>query len=172
MRPYGAMLVPVAGFVAVPEGHALGREEAPQERAHGEYLVADQLEEPANLPLRHRAQAEPGHVYQRPQVGRHDQVGSGGVREDESRVFAGDAGFHEIGIEFERPFDLVRVPSQKIRIRIGYRAGQHRRSALLVRDVALALLVERHAGSMAHELVAEGATHAGDGEGEDDVLDR
>ena len=49
MRPDGAVLVAVAIFVAVAEWHALRREERAEERRDRKDLVADQLEEPADL---------------------------------------------------------------------------------------------------------------------------
>src|SRR5207249_7810 len=58
VRTDGAMLVAVPGLVAVAERHALRGEERAEERAHREDLVADELEQPADLPLGHRAQPE------------------------------------------------------------------------------------------------------------------
>ena len=170
MRPDGAVPVAVVELVAVAERHALGREERPEERRHGEDLVADQLEEPADLPLRHRAQAQPGHVDERPQVRRHDQVGPRRVREHEPGVLAGDAGPEHLPVQVERPVDLRLVPLAQRRVALGDRVGEHRRRALVL-DVALALLVERDARAMTDELVRQRPRDPADGEREDDVLD-
>ena len=90
--PDRAVAVAVVELVAVAERHALGREERAEERRHREDLVADELEQPPDLPLGHRAQAQAGHVDERPQVRRHDQVGPGRVGEHEAGVLARDAG--------------------------------------------------------------------------------
>ena len=58
MRPDWAVAILVAGLVAVAERHALGCQEAAEERTHRKHLVADQLEEAADLPLGHGAEAE------------------------------------------------------------------------------------------------------------------
>ena len=97
------MLVAVLELVAVAQRDALGGEERAEERRHPEDLVADQLEEPADLPLGHRAEAQPGHVDQRAQVRGHHQVGPRGIREDEARVLAREAGLEHVAIELERP---------------------------------------------------------------------
>src|SRR5580765_1307368 len=50
VRSDRAVLVAIAHLVAVAEGDALRGEERPEERRHGEDLVADELEQPADLP--------------------------------------------------------------------------------------------------------------------------
>ena len=134
--------------------------------------MADQLEQPADLPLGHRAEPQPRHVDERPQVRRHDEVRPGRVREDEPGVLARDAGGDEVAVDAHRALDLrPRTRSRRSGVGVLDRGGQHRRRAL-ERDVALALLVERDAGPMADELVRERPRHAADPEREDDVLDR
>ena len=172
VRPDGAVLVAVAHLVAVAERHALRGEERAEERRHLEDLVADQLEEPADLPLGHRAQAQARHVDERPQVRRHHEVRPGRVREDEPGVLARDARADEVAVEVHRALDLrPRTRSRSVGVGVLDRRRQHRRGAL-ERDVALALLVERDAGPMADELVRQRPRHAADPEREDDVLDR
>src|SRR3990170_754435 len=87
VRPDGAVLVAVAVLVAIAQRHALGGQERAEEGAHPEDLVADELEEPPDLPLGHRAQSQPGHVDERAQVRGHDQVrarhAADGEREDD-----------------------------------------------------------------------------------------
>ena len=102
----GQWLVAVVELVAVAERHALRGEERAQERRHREDLVADELEQPPDLPLGHRAQAQPGHVDERPQVRRHDEVRPGRVREDEPGVLAGHAGPEQVAIQAQRAVDL------------------------------------------------------------------
>ena len=166
-----AVLVAVAHLVAVAQGHAFRGEEAAQERAHIEDLMADQLEQPADLPLGHRAQTQARHVDQGAQVGGHHQVRASRVGEDEASILTGNTGGDEVPIEVHRAVDLVFVALAEVRFGLGQCARQHRRGAL-ERDVALALLVECHAGPMADELVAQGPGHTADPEREDDVLDR
>ena len=164
------MLVAVVELVAVAERDALRREERAEERRHREDLVADQLEEPPDLPLGHRAQPQAGHVDERPQVGRHHEVGPRRVGEDEPRVLAGHPGLEQLAVQPERAVDLLLVPLAQVGIALGDRVGEHRRRALEL-DVALALLVEGDARAMADELVRQRPRDAADGEGEDDVLD-
>ena len=76
-----------------------------------------------------------------------------------------------VAVELERSLDLRLVALAQRRIALGDGVGEHRRLALEL-HVALALLVERDAGPVAHELVRERPRDAGDGEREDDVLDR
>ena len=90
VRPDRAVAVAVVELVAVAQRHALGGEERPEERRDAEDLVADQLEQAADLPLGHRAQPQPRHVDERPQVRGHDQVGPGRIGEDEPGVLAGN----------------------------------------------------------------------------------
>ena len=142
--PDGAVLVAVVELVAVAERHALGRQERAEERRDREDLVADELEEPADLPLGHRAQAQPGHVDERPQVRRHHEVRPGRVGEDEPGVLAGHAGPEQLAVQPERAVDLLLVALAQVRVALGDRVGEHRRRALEL-DVALALLVERDA---------------------------
>ena len=162
-----AILVP--RLIAVAERDALWGEEAAKEGAHRKDLVADELEESADLPLRHGAEAEARHVDEGAQVHRHDQVGARGVREDKARILRWDPRLHEIAVETERP--LSRLFKSRAYCLIGFsdRARQHC-GRLLEGDVALRLLIKRHAGAMAHQLVAERSGDTGDGEGEDDVL--
>src|SRR3954453_11933305 len=56
--PDRAVLVAIAHLVAIAERNALRGEERAEERAHLEDLVADQLEEAPDLPLRHGAQPQ------------------------------------------------------------------------------------------------------------------
>ena len=94
------------------------------------------------------------------------------VRQEEARVLGGDAGGDHLFVELA---DLVeelghlacRCPA--FFDRLGHGVGE---LAVLVGDVALALLLERDADAMAHELVAEGARDAGDAELERDLLER
>ena len=104
-----AVLVAVVEFVAVAQRHALGRQERPQERRHAEDLLADQLEQPADLPLGHRAQPQPRHVDERAQVRRHHEVRAGRVREDEPRILAGQPGPQHLAVQVERAADLLLV---------------------------------------------------------------
>ena len=96
------MLVAVAHLVAVAERHALGREERSEERGDAEDLVADLLEELADLPLRHGAEPEPGHVDQLAQVDRHHQVGLHRVGEDETRVLRRHLRLEQLAIQIQR----------------------------------------------------------------------
>ena len=84
MRSDWAVAILVARLIAVAERDALGGEEAAKEGAHRKDLMADELEESTNLPLRHGAEAEARHVDEGAQVHRHDQVGTRGVREEVS----------------------------------------------------------------------------------------
>src|SRR3990172_2907180 len=154
VRPDRTMAVAIAELVAVAERHALWSEEAAEEGAYAEDLVADQLEQPPDLPLGHRAQAQARHVDERAQVRRHDEVRAGGVREHESRVLGRDALRDEVAIERQGAVDLRLVALPDIRVGLGDRRWQHRRR-VLERHVALALLVEGDPGTMAHELVGQ-----------------
>ena len=57
VRSNWAVAILVSRLIALAERHALWGEDAPPERAHRKHLVADELEEAANLPLRHGAEA-------------------------------------------------------------------------------------------------------------------
>src|SRR5262249_13714841 len=142
-----------------------------QERRDREDLVADELEEPPDLPLRHRAEAQPGHVDEGPQIRGHDEVRARRIREDEARILAGDARLDELTVERHRALDLLLEASPDVLVRLGDRVRLHRRRGLEL-HVALALLVERHAGAVANELVRQRPAHAADAEREDDMLDR
>ena len=163
------MAILVARLVAVAERHALRGEEAAQERAHRKHFVADELEEAADLPLRHGAEAQARHVNQRAQVDGHDQVRPRGVGEDKSRIFGGDSRRNEVAVEAERTLGCLLEPRTHRLVCFGDRARKHR-GRLLEGHIALRLLIEGDTGAMAHELVAERSGDAGDGEGEDDVL--
>ena len=149
------MLVAVAALVAVAQRHALRGEEGAQERRHVEDLVADQLEQPADLPLGHRAEPEPGHVDEGSQVRRHDQVGPGRIRENEPGILGRNAGLDQVAVDAHRAADRVFVLLANGWIGILDRGGQHRRRAL-VRDVALALLVEGDTRPMTNQLMRQG----------------
>ena len=110
VRPDRAVPVAVVELVAVAERHALRGEERAEERRHVEDLVADQLEEPADLPLGHRAQAQPGHVDERAQVHGHHEVRPGGIREHEPGVLARDPGAEQVAVQRQRAVDLFLVP--------------------------------------------------------------
>ena len=79
-------------------------------------------------------------------------------------------GADEVAVQRHGARDLLLVPLADVRIRLGDRLRQHR-CRLLEGHVALALLVERHARAVAHELVRQGPRDAADAEREDDVLD-
>src|SRR5207249_10301349 len=100
--PDGAVAVTIVEFVAVAERHAFGGEEAAEEWRHAEDLVADQLEQPPDLPLRHRAKAKPGHVDQRSKIGGHDEIGSRGIGKDEAGILAWHAGLERLPVQVER----------------------------------------------------------------------
>ena len=108
------VLVAVAHLVAVPEGHALRHQEAAEERADSEDFVADLLEELADLPLRHRAEAQSAHVDELAQVDRHDQVGLHRVREDEARVLGRDLGLQQLPVEVEVLIDRSLEPAGQV----------------------------------------------------------
>ena len=170
MRPYRAVLIAILELVAVAERHALGRQKRAQEWRDGKDLVAHELKQPADLPLGHRAQAQAGHVDERPQVGRHHEVRPGGIGEDEPGILARDARLQHLAVEPKGAIDLFFVSPTQIRIALRDRMRQHRGGALEL-DVALALLIEGDARSMTDELMRERSRHAGDREGEDDMLD-
>ena len=150
------MLVAVAHLVAVAERHALGGQEGAEERADPEDLVADLLEELADLPLGHGAQAQPAHVDQLPQVDGHDQVGLHRVREDEARVLGRHLGLEQLPVEVEVVVDrALELAGQVIgQVALGDRVRDGVVVALLEADVALRLLVEGGPGPMAHQLMA------------------
>ena len=83
----------------------------------------------------------------------------------------GHARPEQLAVQAERAVDLLLVALAQLRIALGDGVGEHRGRALEL-DVALALLVERDARAVAHELVRQRPRHAADGEREDDVLDR
>ena len=76
----------------------------------------------------------------------------------------------QLAVQLQRAVDLVLVARAQLRVALGDRRRQHRRGALVL-HVALALLVERDAGPVAHELVRQRPRHAADAEREHDVLD-
>src|SRR5829696_1435667 len=148
VRPDRAVLVAVVELVAVAQRDALRREERAQEGRHAEDLVADQLEQPADLPLGHRAQAQARHVDEGPQVRRHHEVRAGRVGEDEPGILAGHAGLEQVAVERQGAVHLLLVPLAQRRVTLRDRRGEHRRRPLEL-HVPLALLVERDAGAMA-----------------------
>ena len=108
-------------------------------------------------------------MNQRAQVDGHDQVRPRGVGEDKARIFSRDARRDEVAVEAERTLGCLLESGTDRLISLGNRTREHR-GRLLEGHIALRLLVEGDTGAMAHELVAERSGDAGDGEGEDDVL--
>ena len=92
-----------------------------------------------------------------------------GVGDQEARVFGRHAGVDHLLVEpSQAGEELVHlVGDAGLADRLRHGVGE---LAFLVGDVALALLLEADADAMAHELVAEGARNAGDGELEPDLL--
>ena len=103
----------------------LGARKLPKKGRDPEDLVADLLEELPDLPLRHGAQAQAGHVDQLAEVDRHDQVGLHGVREDEARVLGRHLRLQQLPVEGEVVVDrLPELAGQVVRqVAVGDRVG-------------------------------------------------